>query len=248
MSDSASVPPPLPSAPPPSEEAAPLKRVITLTLDQPEGRGAWRKRRGAAADRFIRLAGSEITFEHPSALRSALTVPAGLVAIASVDRGRSDGGGLEGRFAILRRMSATAVLPQSDGVEGWLWTSSSGSALPMLGDGTPNLALVFIKPLEEDLVEGVFQPEFLAALAQHSPLGVPTIFGLLARVTDPMAAEGPFELLGATGPLTDREVAPAQRRHLPSDVAANPTFELGEDRRRETSVPPPGLGRRRDDR
>ena len=236
-----------PSLPPPESDvqaAKASKRVITLKLDQETERGSWLKRRGGD-DRYIRLVGSEIIFEHPSALRSPLTIAAGLVATAAVDHAHS---GAEGRFAILRRMSKTAVVPQSDGVEGWLWTADSGSALPMLGDGAPNLALVFGQPLEAAAVERVFRVEFLAALAQHSPLGAPTIFGLLARVSDVMAAENAFTQLGVIAPVTDREVAPAQRRHLSTDRPANPAIGPLEDHRRQTSVAPPGLGGQSGDR
>lgn len=244
MSDSASVPPPShppPSHPPPATgapRAEPLERVITLPLDHADERGSWRKRLaggGGDADQYIRLVGSEIVFEHPSALQSPLTIAAALVAVATVDRGHSEE---NGRFAILRRMSKTAVVPQSDGVEGWLWTADSRSALPMLGGGTPNLALVFIKPLEDELVRRVFRPEFLTAVAQHSPLGAPTIFGLLARVSDVTAAENAFTELGVFGPVTDREVAPAQRRHRPTDRPANPSIRPTGDHP-QTSVAPP---------
>ncbi len=245
MSDSASVPPPSRPSPAAGDASAePLKRVITLQLDHAHERGSWRKRLGGggdAADRYIRLVGSEIMFEHPGALRSPLTIAAGLVAVAAVDHGHSEE---RGRFAILRRMSETAVVAQSDGVEGWLWTADSRSALPMLGGGTPNLALVFRKPLEEELVRRVFRPEFLTELAQHSPLGAPTIFGLLARVSDVTAAENAFTELGVLGPVTDREVAPAQRRHRPTDRSANPSIRPMEDLRLQTSVAPPGLERR----
>lgn len=242
-----STPPPStppPSAGEPSAGGARSPREIELALDGPATRG-WRRRLGGGADRGqdrIRLVGSEISFEHADALQRPLVVPAGLVAVARVDPGRSTVEGDVGRFAILRRMSRTAVVPAEEGVEGWLWTSRSGSALPMLGDGAPNLALVFAKPLEVDLAERSFRPDFLAALAARSPLGAPTVFGLLARVADATAAERAFAELGVDGPLTDREVAPAQRRHLPDDRAANPSIGSSEERRAGTSVPPPGLG------
>lgn len=249
MSDSASVPPPSrPSTAAGDASAEPLKRVITLQLAHGHERGSWRKRLGGggdAADRYIRLVGSDIVFEHPGALRSPLTIAAGLVAVAAVDHGHSEEGG---RFAILRRLSETAVVPQADGVDGWLWTADSRSALPMLGDGAPNLALVFSKPLDQALVDAVFRPEFLAAVAQHSPLGAPTIFGLLARAGDVTAAENAFTQLGVVGHVTDREVAPAQRRHLPTDHTANPSIGRTEDQRAKSSVAPPGFGPRSGDR
>jgi len=216
-----------------------------LRLEGGEAKG-WRRRLGGgpgAAAGAIRLVGSEIVFEHPETLVQPLTIPAGLIAVATLDRGRKAADEDYGRFPILHRMSATAVIPAEEGVEGWLWTKRSGSALPALGEGTPNLALVFVTPLEPDVVEGSFSPEFVSALAARSPLGAPTVFGLLATVADVTLAEEAFGLLGVDRPLTDREVAPAQRRHLPTDRAANPSVGFSETARRRTSIPPPPPGR-----
>jgi hypothetical protein len=107
---------------------------------------------------------------HPGVLQTPLVIAAGSWPCLGASRQRGYGGE-EGRFPILRRMSPTAVVPQSEGVEGWLWTMTAGSALPMLGEGPPNLALVFVKPLEESVVMDAFQPAFLAALAQRSRSG-----------------------------------------------------------------------------
>lgn len=243
-----SIPPPSASEGPADDDGAPKApdRVITLALYQRDAPAPWRKRLGGGrreADRLIRLAGSEIVFEHPGTLQEPLTVPAGLVAVAAVDPGATKGVGPEGRFAILERLSPTAVVPQSEAARGWLWTTDSGSALPLLGDGPPNLALVFVAPLEDGVVERAFQPDFLVEWAQRSPLGAPTVSGLLARVTDVTAAENAFAELGISGTLTDREVAPAQRRHLASDLRADPAAAPAEDRRRDSSIPPPAPGR-----
>jgi len=227
------------SAPPPAR-----RREIVLRLEAGGERG-WRRRLGGGGgspDDAIRLVGTEIVFAHAGLLQAPLTVPAGLVAVASVDRGHP-GAGEEARFPVMLRLggSATAVVPFEEGVEGWLWTAEAGSAFPALGDGVPNLALVFVKPLDEALVAETFRPAALTALAERSPLGAPAVLGLLARVADVSAAERAFAELGVDGPLTDREVAPAQRRHRPTDRAANPAIRLGDpDRNRTGSVPPPG--------
>ena len=241
-----SLPPP-PGAPPPGRPAAgrvTRTREIVLQLDGGSQKG-WRKRLGGngAPAGAIRLVGTEIVFEHPETLAQPLTIPAGLIAVATVDRGRKASGEDQGRFPVLHRMSGAAVIPAEEGVEGWLWTERSGSALPMLGQATPNLALVFVTPLESDVVEGSFHPEFVEGLAARSPLGAPTVLGLLAAVTDATLAESAFAELGVDRPLTDREVAPAQRRHLPSDRPANPTIGFSESGRRRTSIPPPPPGR-----
>jgi len=226
------------SAPPPAR-----RREILLRLDA--GERGWRRRLaggGGSAEDSIRLVGTEIVFAHAGLLQAPLTIPAGLVAVATLDRGHKEAGD-EARFPVLHRMagSASAVIPFEEGVEGWLWTSEAGSALPVLGDAVPNLALVFVKPLDEAQVQETFRPAALSALSERSPLGVPAVTGLLARVADASAAEQAFSELGVDRPLTDREVAPAQRRHRPTDRAANPTvrLDLGE-RDAGRSVPPPG--------
>ena len=240
-----SLPPP-PGSSPPGRPAGRVTRtreiVLPLEAGTPKG---WRKRLagGGGPAGAIRLVGTEIVFEHPETLAEPLTIPAGLVAVATVDRGRKASGEDQGRFPVLHRMSGAAVIPAEEGVEGWLWTERSGSALPMLGQATPNLALVFVTPLEADVVERSFHPEFVAALASRSPLGAPTVLGLLAAVTDATLAESAFGELGVDRPLTDREVAPAQRRHLPTDRPANPTIGFSETGRRRTSIPPPPPGR-----
>jgi hypothetical protein len=237
---------PPPSTPPPArggEPSLPRTRQVVLSLGAAAAKG-WRRRLAGAGSEEdqIRLVGSQIVFEHAATLAEPLTIPAGLVAVAVVDRGRGLADGDEGRFAILHRMSRTAVVPVEEGLEGWLWTLRGGSALPMLGEGPPNLALVFAAPLEPELAAATFRPEFLEAFAARSPLGTPTVFGLLAQVADASAAENAFRELGVDRPLTDREVAPAQRRHLPGDRPANPAARFSETPRERTSVPPPGGG------
>lgn len=225
------------SAPPPAR-----RREILLRLEA--GERGWRRLvgGGGSPDDAIRLVGTEVEFVHGGLLQAPLTIPAGMVAVATVDRGQP-GVGQEARFPVLHRMSgsASAVIPFEEGVEGWLWTAEASSALPALGDAVPNLALVFVKPLDEALVTATFREAALSALAERSPLGVPAVPGLLARVADVTAAEQAFAELGVDRPLTDREVAPAQRRHRPSDRPANPAIDLGErERDRRRSVPPPG--------
>jgi hypothetical protein len=38
-----------------------------------------------------------------------------------------------GRFPILRRLGPDRVVPRTEGIEGWLWTSTGGTALTALG-------------------------------------------------------------------------------------------------------------------
>ena len=49
-------------------------------------------------------------------------------------RARRSESGQVGRFPVLRRLGPTAVIPRTEGIEGWLWTSTGGTALTNLGE------------------------------------------------------------------------------------------------------------------
>ena len=183
--------------------------------------------------------GATISFD--GSLRTDLRTPLGTLQLGLIDRGSARSGGMTGRFAILKRLSATAVVPREQGIEGWLWTSLGGSALTVLGDpeDAPNAALLFTKPLGDDAV-ACFEPEAAQEIAARSPLGAPAIYGLLFRVTDTAKAETVFRQFGLLRPLTDREVPPTLRRSLPTDQSADPALHGGDDARASTSVAPPG--------
>jgi hypothetical protein len=186
--------------------------------------------------------GGTISFE--SMLRTELRIPLGTLQLGLIDRGGARSSGMTGRFPILKRLSATAVVPREQGIEGWLWTSLGGSAMTVLGDAeaAPNAALLFTKPLGDDAV-ACFEPETAQEIAARSALGAPAIYGLLFRVTDTSKAETVFRQFGLLRPLTDREVPPTLRRSLPTDLSADPTLHGGgDDARASTSVAPPGLG------
>jgi hypothetical protein len=185
--------------------------------------------------------GATISFERT--LNTDLRLPLGTLQLGLVDRGGARSGGMTGRFPILKRLSATAVVPREQGVEGWLWTSLGGSALTVLGDpeDAPNAALLFTKPLGDDAV-ACFESEAAQEIAARSPLGAPAIYGLLFRVADTSKAETVFRQFGLLRPLTDREVPPTLRRSLPTDQSADPMLHGGgDDARASTSVAPPGL-------
>ena len=116
------------------------------------------------------------------------------------------------------------MLPREQGIEGWLWTSTGGSALTLIGEGAPTGALLFTKPLGPDQLKEAMEPSALEALAAHSPLGVPSVLGILFRVAEPANAESAFRQYGLLRPLTDREVPPTMRRSLPTDRPADPTI------------------------
>jgi hypothetical protein len=201
-------------------------------------------RRSSGSGAMLRLRGPNLTFVHPGVLERELMVPGGLVDLVSIDRGANSGD--HGRFPILHRMVNGKVIPFQQGIEGWLWTTVHGSSYPLLSDRpdeVPNVAMLFVKPLEEELVVEHFRPEWVKAVAERSPLGKPSILGLLARADKPSEAEKAFDEFGVLGELTDREVPPTHRKHLPDDKPANPTLAGGgDDPRAATSIAPPGMG------
>jgi hypothetical protein len=225
------------SLPPPSTPAGLREFVLELDVSK-----SWGRRRGAPD--LLRLSAIGASISHERALRSPLRLALGTLQLGLVDPGPARPGGMTGRFPILKRLSATAVIPREQGIEGWLWTSLGGSALTILGDpeDAPNAALLFTKPLGDDAVE-CFVPEMAEEIAARSPLGAPAIYGLLFRVADTGKAETVFRQFGLLRPLTDREVPPTLRRALPTDHPADPQLQHGgEDARSSTSVAPPGLG------
>ena len=233
-----SVPPPS-SSPAPADQPEPPRELL-VWLEEPRGWG----RRGASETGVLRFSPQGLTIEHQHVLAQPLVVPLASLALATVDPGPPKVGDLVGRLPVLRRLSRTAVVPREEGIEGWLWTSRGGSALPSLAeDDAPNGALLFTKPLAGELVSRSFAPEWVEALAARSPLGEPTVPGLLLRVADTVAAQEVFRRYGIARSLTDREVPPAMRRALPTDVPADPSIRRSdEDPRVATSVAPPGMG------
>jgi hypothetical protein len=222
------------STPPPS--TGPREFVLAL-----EGARAWGRRKGG--EDVLRLGPQGASIEHERALREPLRLPLGTLQLGLVEPGSARPGDSAGRFPVLKRVSATAVIPREQGIEGWLWTSIGGSALTMLGeeDDAPNAALLFTKPLGEDAI-ACFEPDAAVDIAARSPLGAPALYGLLFRVVDTRQAENTFRRFGLLKPLTDREVPPTMRRSLPTDRPADPRgFGAGEEARAATSVAPPGL-------
>jgi len=239
----ASIPPPTsrpPAAPVPTPEPVRAGAELVLMLDEGRGRRLSARNEG---DR-LRLSADGITIEYGRMLRAPLNLPLGVVKIAAVDPGPATPGEEEGRFAILRRLHGRTVIPRREGIEGWLWTRAGGTAMTNLTDGgsAPNVALVFTRPLDADKLRESFDPEFVSALAARSPLGHPTVLGVLLRVISPTSADSGFRRWGFQALLTDKEVPPTQRRHLPTDTPADPTLHGGgsDARRATTSIAPPG--------
>jgi len=220
------------SSTPPS---APRSLVIPLA---PASR-RWRRLR-AQGDERLTISALGVLLEHercPQPLRLAL----GSVAVAAIEGGAARP---ESRFPILRRLGPNAVVPREEGIEGWLWTRAGGSALTMLGDEdvAPNLALVLAQPLGEETIAAAFDADLQAEVAARSPLGAPSLYGLLLHCADLLAAERAFAKVGLLRPLTDREVPKTLRRSLPTDKPADPAIRVSADSALTArSVAPPGL-------
>ncbi len=189
----------------------------------------------------LRLTPAGASLEINGLFATPLRLTLGQLQIGLVDRGPAKVRGAAGRFAVLRRLSATHVIPQEQGIEGWLWTSTGGSALTVLGDedAAPSGALLFTKPLTSEQLQEAMDPKALEALAARSPLGVPTVPGFLFRVAEPANAETAFRTYGLLRPLTDHEVPPTMRRSLPTDRPADPG--IVSTNAPKGSVAPPGF-------
>lgn len=226
------------STPPPTP-AGVSTRSLVVRLEEPRG---LRLRRGGG-EHAVTFTASGTLVEHGRALRQALMLAPGTLALAAVDPGPAKVGPDTGRFAVLKRLGPNAVVPREEGIEGWVWTGRGGSSLPALGDEdeAPNGLLLFAKPLGGDVVARSFTPEWVRALADRSPLGDPVVAGLLLRLADPVAAERAFREVGLARPVTDREIPPASLRSLPTDRPADPAIRRrADDPRAATSVAPPG--------
>ncbi len=238
MSDPSSAPPPQPVSPPEPEAAAPARHEHLLELEA--GGKGWKRRRTVD---FLKISPAGMELHHGGMLREPLILPLGAIAVAAAEPGSARALPGEGRFPILRRIAGTKVVPREEGVEGWLWTTSGGSAFLSLceDDEAPNVALVFTHPLGEEIVNRTFEAACVATVASRSPLGKPAVYGLLMRVSDQLHATNTFRKFNIANPLTDKEVPPTLRRALPTDVSADPTVRINNDARASHSVAPPGL-------
>jgi hypothetical protein len=227
-----SLPPPS-SAPPGS---GPREHTIAL-----EPSRSWGRRRGGEG--YLKLSPLGVTIQHTGMLRDTLRMPLGMLQLGLVEPGSAKTGDHAGRFAVLKRLSPTAVVPRQEGIEGWLWTSTGGSGLTTLGheDDAPNAALLFTKPLGAEFMH-FFVPEAAEEIAAASPHGNPAVYGLLFRVSEHLKAEQVFRQYGLLKPLTDREVPPTLRRSLPTDRSSTVIVEAETSRVSALSVAPPGMG------
>jgi hypothetical protein len=219
-----------------------LPPPASSTVSVPLATGGKMKRLlGKKGEHRLTLTPQEILVEHGD-LRAPLRFAPGSVAVAAVDPGPGEfGRDPVGRFPILRRLSATTVVPRSEGIEGWAWTSTESSALTALTDEAPNVLFIFSPPLPAERIQAAFSDEQLAEIAKRSPLGQPALFGLLLRAEKVSELSNAFDRYGFRSDLTDREMPPVQRRHLPDDKAANPNTGVSLADRVKTSMPPPGV-------
>ena len=142
-----------------------------------ESWGRRRSGRRAAAERaWARRSRSSGTLHTP------LRLPLGTLQLGLVDPGAARPDGMTGRFPILKRLSATAVIPREQGIEGWLWTSLGGSALTVArrSRGCAERGAAVHQAARRGrgrLLRARASPQEIAA---RSPLGAPAIYGLLS--------------------------------------------------------------------
>lgn len=228
----------LPPPPPPSSA------TVTVPLSR-GGSGGMKRLLGGAprGPHQLTLTPAEVVVEH-GMLDAPLRFAPGSVAVATVDHGPAnlprDPG--RGRFPVLHRLAPNRVIPRESGIEGWLWTNAEGSAFTVLTDEAPNVAFIFSPPVAAERLEGAFRADALAEIGKRSPLGQPALFGLLLRTDAPDELDRAFDRYGFRRELTDREVPPTQRRHLPDDKPANPAIASAPVDRAKGSMPPPGMG------
>jgi hypothetical protein len=227
------------SSPPPSNA------TVSVALSRGTGGGGVKRLLSAPpkGEHRLTLSPSEVVVEH-GMLDAPLRFAPGSVAVATVDDGPANLGKDtgRGRFPVLHRLAPNRVVPREHGIEGWLWTNVEGSAFTVLTEEAPNVAFIFSPPVASERLEGTVRPDMLEDIAKRSPLGQPALFGLLLRTEQPLDLQAAFERYGFRREVTDREVPPTQRRHLPDDRPANPSVGAVERDRAKTSTPPPGLG------
>lgn len=224
--------------------SGPPPPTTTVTVALSKGAGGVKKLLGGGAkgEHSLTLTPTELVVEH-GMLDGPLRFAPGSVAVAAVDHGPPSLGkdAPRGRFPILHRLAANRVVPREEGIEGWVWTNQESSAFTVLTDEAPNVAFVFSPPVAAERLEGVLTDDMLTEVAKRSPLGQPALFGLLLRCEDHLELDRGFDRYGFRRDVTDREIPPTQRRHLPDDKPANPAIGAIAHDRASTSVPPPGV-------
>lgn len=224
------------SAPPPPN--------TTIAVSLSTGGGGMKRLLGGPpkGEHALTLTPGEVIVRHGSLLAPLRFAP-GSIAVATIDHGPASVGKdtARGRFPVLHQIAVNRVVPREEGIEGWLWTTLEGSAFTVLTDEAPSVAFILSPPVAAERLELAFPPAMLEEIAKRSPLGQPALFGLLLRTEETTQLERGFERYGFRTELSDREVPPVQRRHLPDDKPANPGIGATERDRAKTSMPPPGM-------
>ena len=219
------------SVPPPT--SAPPATAPELVLALEESRG-WRRPRNSDTD-LLRLDAAGVSIEHGRVLHAPLELPLG--DGEDRDRRPRPGPGGAASPAASRSCAAsgpTTVIPRQRGDRGLAVDEQRRQRADLPGratDEAPNAALLFAKPLDEARLRAGFDPEFVTALAARSPLGSPTVLGVLFRVADTLAAERAFRRWGFQSVLTDKDVPP-HAAPAPARPTGPPTRSSRRRRRR----------------
>ena len=222
------------SAPPPSS-SAPAAREF-LASSSSGGRRRWRRRRAVEGAAALQRHGAVL--ECDAMLRAPLRLVA-RPAPARRDRPRPGPHGRQaGRFPILRRLGPDGVRPARGGRRGLAVDQPPAApALTIVGDEeeAPNAALLFTKPLGEDIVTRVLPARLPRgagrALAARRPGRARPA---APRRRDDQGRER-LPAVRPAAPLTDREVA-ADAAALAADRPPGRPDRAG---RRRRAAPPP---------
>ena len=207
-----SVPPP--SVAPPTVPAPETVRELVVRLEEPRG---WR-RRGVASDDVLRFTPHGLVIEHDRALVAPLHLPLASLALATVDPGPAKAGDMAGRLPVLRRLTQDGRRPARGGHRGVAVDQPRRQRAAVAGRGGRARTARSCSPSRSPASSSpaASRPDWVEALAARSPLGEPTVPGLLLRLHDTKGAQDVFRRYGLARPLTDREV-PAGDAALAAD-------------------------------
>ena len=222
------------SVPPPTSAPPATAPELVLALEAPRG---WRRPRTSGTDR-LRLHAAGVSLEHGRVLFAPLELPLGAVKIATVDPGPARAGADMGRFPVLRSLGPGNGDPAQRGDRGLAVDRQRRQRArhPGRGGRGAERRAAVRQAARRTGLRACFDADFVTALAARSPLGNPTLHGVLFRVASALDAERAFRRWGFQSVLTDKDVPPTLRRHLPTDVPADPIVPGDRRRRRRGDV------------
>lgn len=177
------------------------------------GSGWWMRSKFAAvlaAGRVV-VAPGGVDIRHAAALKSTLHVPRDAVECVVID---------DGTWSEDRRFPVGS--PAVGDPRWWLWARGRAPLVPVVGadDATPNLALVFSRPVPAPASS-------VRSLA--APLRDEAMAAVLLEVEDPVAARAAFRSWGVTRALRDDDADRILHRYWQTDASAPATSRARAD-------------------